>query len=71
MNDYFEDKLRSLDESRPAELAVMSTTDVVDILRAQLPLPDTSLGEPEKLVLRVLKRNSLSMGVGEQKHHLQ
>ena len=47
MNNYFEDKLRLLDERRLEELAVMSTTDVEDILGAQVALPDTSEEELE------------------------
>ena len=48
MNDYFEDRLRLLDESRLAELAVISTLDVEDILGARVPLPDKSSGETER-----------------------
>ena len=47
LNNYFEDKLRLLDKSRLAVLAVMSTRDVEDILGVQLPLPDISMKEPE------------------------
>ena len=59
MNDYSEDKLRSLDESRLAELAIMSTTDVEDLLGARVPLPDTSLGGPER---------TGSQSIGEELH---
>ena len=43
MNDCFEERLRSFDESRLEELDVMSTTDVEDILGARVPPPITSL----------------------------
>ena len=48
MNEYFVDKLRSLNGTRPAELAIMSTTDVEDILGAPIPIPGLSAGEPER-----------------------
>ena len=42
MNDCSEYKLRSLDKSRLAELAVLSMRDVEDILGARFPLLNTS-----------------------------
>ena len=50
MNDYFRDKLRSLDESRLAEVDVMARRDVEDNLAAPVKLPDTSEGEPGRTV---------------------
>ena len=49
MNDYFEDRLRSMDESRLADLVVISTIHVEDIMEARVPLPDTTTEEPSKL----------------------
>ena len=54
MNDYFEDRLQMLEESRPAEPADMSNVDIEEILEIWAPLRGGTAGNPKKLVLWAL-----------------
>ena len=55
VNDFFEYKSWSLNESRLAELAIMSSRDVEDIPGARVYLPDTSVEEPDMSGLLVIE----------------
>ena len=68
MNDCFEDELQSLDEIRIAELALMSTRDVEDILGARVSLLDTSCRNKRDLVGWLLLKNCVNVWTEEQEY---